>query len=246
MVKRIGKVIILCCLVCLGSVVVDLAWQSAAARESTGYRILPAVFEQGRPVAINNAYARTVIYSQSWQATDTDLFRIISYRCSGEEVQDPRAADACVGPNSIAIGPDGVIYVSDPAAGRIQKLDPSGRRLGFLGAGVAANYSDLGVDLRGCVYALNRYPSPHILKLDAAGAIAAVYRPALGLVLAMQVYPSGRVDVSDFVSGEGLWRVTHLDLEGNVVGVEAEAAFDQEQFMYEDWNGNQYRCSHRL
>lgn len=74
----------------------------------------------------------TPIYAQSWPSPvgANELFGIAGYDLDGAEVSELRLAAECVGPSSLAVDPQGNVYVNDPC-GQAR----GGRGLGILPEG---------------------------------------------------------------------------------------------------------------
>jgi serine/threonine-protein kinase len=99
----------------------------------------------------------------------------------------PATEAQLVEPRTLAVGPDGTIYIAEPKAHRVRKVDPAGvistyagtGRAGFTGDGGPAARAQLnvprgvGADAAGTVYIADSL-NQRIRRVDAAGMISTV------------------------------------------------------------------------
>ncbi len=191
-----------------------------------------------------SGWEQTVLYRQAWSDAGPEQFQIFGYTCSGQTVTELATADVWCVPSSIAVNASGVIFISDTAAGRIQTLDSAGNLVGSFGFDRSAYYTHLGVDGQGFLYATDEGSAPAVKKFDSSGDLVQSFEGRFDRIAHLQVYPSGRFDLQDYLADGGeSWRVTHFEADGRVSGTEVASESDQYLFNYEDHSGTLFKVA---
>ena len=130
------------------------------------------IFDQGADLA--NWQPLAIAFDRTGDAFIADVAAlspvIHEFGPDGKLVKDVGADQSMDHPNGIAVADDGAIYVTDTANGRLQILDPSGKRLGLVDRGNAAG--NLGLPV-GVVFD----DKGRVAVVDSSGDRVQVYNP---------------------------------------------------------------------
>lgn len=177
-------------------------------------------------------YTATTLYEQQWADAGAapELFQHL------EEISE--TLRPYTGPSAITVDSRGDIYVAEPVASRVQKLDPDGK-VSILAEFKDSTVTEVGVDGSGFVYVLDTGPTPEVHKLDTEGKVVGTRQLPGGMLSRLIVQPSGRFDVVRFDPATAKSEVLHFSTNWGLLGTEGLRSGGE--IIYEDGRGNEYR-----